>query len=849
MPQVTNLAIKLQTGSSGTYYASWEFNKKTTTTTTTTTGIKIGSLVSIKAGATYYNGVAIPSWVMNQKWKVTQLSGDRAVLGENESGTNSICSPINTKYLVGATSSSTTTTTTTTVDHLDHYTVTWYYYTGDGLWFKDNSSDVKTKYATYNAPSNALKIKVAVKPVSKTHKVNDKDVSYWTGTSVSAKYSLSYDPPETPTTPTVVIEKYKLTASLENISDARTDEVQFEVYKGNKKIKSGIVKVTTRRATFSCSITAGEDYRVRCRAINLVGKEKLYGEWSEYSSSAETIPAAPKSILYIKALSETSVQLKWEKVSNATGCEVEYTTQKRYFDSSSEVSSLSVASKEYAEVTGLESGQEYFFRVRAVNDAGNSLWSEVKSIVIGKKPSAPTTWSSTTTAVTGESLILYWVHNSEDNSSQTSAELELYVNGTKEVKVIQNTTDEEEKDKTSSYTIATGLYIEGTTIQWRVRTAGITGVYGEWSVQRTIDVYAPAVLELSVTDGNGAVIDTLSAFPFYIRALAGPNTQKPIGYHVAIVANESYETVDSVGNFKMVKSGDQIYSKYFDTKTELVLQMSANHLDLENGVDYTVICTVSMNSGLNAEASSEFTVSWTDEKYEPNAEISVDKDSYSAYIRPYCIDDDENLVEDITLSVYRREFDGSFTELGTGISNTRNEFITDPHPALDYARYRIVAISKSTGAVGFYDTPGYPVGCTSVIIQWDEEWSSFETDGEDELEHPPWVGSLLELPYNIDITDSNSPDVSLVKYIGRSHPVSYYGTQIGSSAIWNMEIPTEDKDTLYTLHRLSAWMGDVYVREPSGSGYWASITVSFSQKHCELAVPITMNVTRVEGGV
>ena len=59
----------------------------------------------------------------------------------------------------------------------------------------------------------------------------------------------------------------------------------------------------------------------------------------------------------------------------------------------------------------------------------------------------------------------------------------------------------------------------------------------------------------------------------------------------------------------------------------------------------------------------------------------------------------------------------------------------------------------------------------------------------------------------------------------------------------------DDKETLYGLRRLARWMGDVYVREPSGSGYWASITVSFNQKHCELTIPVTLNISQVEGGV
>ena len=201
------------------------------------------------------------------------------------------------------------------------------------------------------------------------------------------------------------------------------------------------------------------------------------------------------------------------------------------------------------------------------------------------------------------------------------------------------------------------------------------------------------------------------------------------------------------------------------------------------------------------------------------------------------------------LSVYRREFDGKFTELATGLDGAKHTTVTDPHPALDYARYRIVAITKDTGAVSYADLPGYPIQGKSVIIQWDEAWTNFETDETAALEQPAWSGSLLKLPYNIDVSESNTSDVEHIEYIGREHPVSYYGTQLGETSTWNVTIDKNDKETIYALRRLAKWMGDVYVREPSGIGYWASISVSFSQKHCEVTIPVTLEITRVEGGV
>ena len=740
----------------------------------------------------------------------------------------------------------------------DHYEVRWYYDTGDGVWFVGTDSTTTSKQNTYSAPDNAKRVGFKVKPVAKKVKQTVKakngskktvKVDAWRADWSTLKYyNIKNNPPSTPPAPTVTIENLKLTAKLENINLNATD-IQFQIVKNDSKVfKTGTAKIKTYAASYFCTVTAGYNYKVRCRAVR--GKE--HSAWSEYSSDQGTQPSASKGWEFIKALTPTSVEVNWYGVKNAKTYEIEYTTEKRYFDSSNQVQSLTVDATlqwSHAEITGLETGKEWFFRMRAVNDNGHSAWTEIKSIVLGKAPIAPTTWSSTTTCVVGEPLILYWVHNAEDGSSQKYAELELTINGRIETHTIENTTNEDEKDKTSSYSIDTSSYVEGTKIQWRVRTSGITNTYGDWSIQRTVDIYAPPTLELSVTDANGNLLETLTSFPFYISGIAGPNTQNAIGYHLSIIANESYETIDQIGNVKMVNQGEAIYSKFFDTSENLVVEMSANNIDLENNISYKVNCVVSMNSGLTAENSSEFTVAWTDEQYEPNAEIGFNEDDISTYIRPYCEDNEGNLIEGVMLSVYRREFDGSFTELATNINNMTNTYITDPHPALDYARYRIVAISSSTGAVSYYDMPGYPIGETSLIIQWDEQWSTFNISNEiDGSETVPWSGSLLKLPYNVDVSDSYSPDVELVEYIGRKHPVSYYGTQRGTSQTFNAEIDKKDEETLYALRRLAIWMGDVYVREPSGSGYWANITVSFSQTHLEVTIPVTLNVTRVEGG-
>lgn len=84
----------------------------------TSSDVKTGDLVAIKTGAKYYNGGTIPSWVADDRWYVSSLSGDRAVLGANQSGKNNIQSAINTNdiFVVSSASSGSTATQTVTLD-------------------------------------------------------------------------------------------------------------------------------------------------------------------------------------------------------------------------------------------------------------------------------------------------------------------------------------------------------------------------------------------------------------------------------------------------------------------------------------------------------------------------------------------------------------------------------------------------------------------------------------------------------------------------------------------------------------------------------------------------------------
>ena len=798
-------------------------------------------------------------------------------------------------------------------DNTAHFEIRWFYGTGDKAKFTGNSSTVEwldnaQPQSLYTAPENATYVSFQVKPIAKTHKVNNSDVYYWTAQwSTEQFYYMKNLPPAKPPTPTVTMEDYTLKVEVNGVEEDGID-IEFEIIQNDLTVyKTGKSKVTRSVAKYSCSVSPGYSYKVRCRAL----KNNLRSGWTDYSSNVNTKPNKPEKINDLRAVSETAITLTWDEAVTADSYDIEYAIRLDYLGMSNASTTINNITAPRYTITGLSTGEKYFVRVRAVNAQGTSDWTEAKSIILGAVPSAPTTWSSSTTVTVGEDMKFYWMHNSKDGSKESKAELSYVVDNGSEV--LKEIVKVDTSDDVSYYWLPTLSYREGASIKWRVRTAGITGEYGPWSVTRTITIYAPPSLSLVISDDglNTRSLRQITKYPFYIKAVAGPSSQIPIGYHFSIIAKDTYETMDEHGNVKMVIAGQEIYSNFLDVNERLILlTMTPSDVNLENNIEYELLCTVTMNSGLTEEASADFKVSLDDVTYYPAAEILFDETTLSASIRPYCTytpyifyqvsynastgiytrtntaispiegtsvdnalttqedlvfvgvnasgetiyfsvipSNREYLVENVVLSVYRKDYDGRFVEIAKDVPNLDNRYVTDPHPSLDLATYRVVATDTTNGSISYTDIPGYPVGIKSVIIQWDETWSNLEILGDNPTDEVSWAGSMLKLPYNIDVSDSNEMDVSLIEYIGRSHPVTYYGTQLGVTSTWRMEIPKTDKATLYGLRLLAIYTGDVYVREPSGSGYWANISVSYEQKHRELTIPITLTIKRVEGGM
>ena len=319
---------------------------------------------------------------------------------------------------------------------VDHYEVRWEYLLfganyGKSIWYQGEKTDISydeyvtNSYSKYTAPSNATQVRIRVKPVSKeipktilktgigwvdgtvntfgnafiNNTISGQAVAsvggvnkevYFVGDFVTYTYIFGADPPAAPTGLDVELKDYNLTASLSGI-DSDIHSVQFRYVMDNDSstyYESTFVVVNAAYASYTWpNVTPGHKYKVQCRLVKK--NNGATGEWSDYSENYSSGPAEP-SELTIKTYSENEVQLDWKAASNAKTYDVQYTKNKDYFDTSSEVQSYT-AETNRAIISVPESGIEWFFRVRAVSDGNEeSAWTDPESIVVGTKPTAPT---------------------------------------------------------------------------------------------------------------------------------------------------------------------------------------------------------------------------------------------------------------------------------------------------------------------------------------------------------------------------------------------------------------------------------------------------------------------------
>lgn len=740
------------------------------------------------------------------------------------------------------------------------YRVVWEYSTGQGVWFTGSDSTTTGDNSTYNAPSNVVAggVRVRVSPEPDTK-------ASWKGGALTTYYYGGYaeepTPPSAPSNVEVEIREMtpsglNVVATVSNYQNEHSNGwLHIQIVQDDEALVAGAdceIKYGVASLSWPWGLVGGYRYKARALAWGTQGDSS---SWSSYSANVYTKPLQAE-IKSLNTITFGTVDVTWDALKGADTYTLQYTNETidgvPVFDTgSSAVQEQSGIIATHFPASGLSVEEDkyvWYFRLKGVGTGGDGEWSAIKSVPVGKKPDIPTVWSYTTIGKIGEPIIFNWTHSSEDGSKQSGAKLGIKINDGEETVIDTITTE-------TSYSYDTTNLHDSDKISWRVCTRGVQGIaeeWGDWSEYREVVVYYPP--EVSFTVG---VVDpeeiyaVVNQFPIAIDVTAMPLTQTPVAYTISITSTEEYDISGVDGVEVHVNIGSEIYSDYISSSSNnLTLTLNPGDLYLNRGTVYNVTITVAMQNGLTGESSKTFKAKWEMPKWTPDADISIDKKKLTALIRPFCADEwGFEYRKGFTLAIYRIDHDSRMTLVKSNISAGDNNTVSDIHPSLDYARYRIVATDLKTGVVSYGDPEPIPVNAGCAVIQWEGDVREFFVDPEDfDDVIDEWSGTILKLPYNVDVSDDVSPDVSLIEYIGRNHPVSYYGTQEGSTSRWAVEVPKDDVDTIAKIRTLAIYPGDVYVREPYGTGYWANVKVSYSITHNKASVPVSFSITRVEGG-
>ncbi|MBR1445500.1 MAG: hypothetical protein IJ586_00225 [Alloprevotella sp.] len=522
---------------------------------------------------------------------------------------------------------------------------------------------------------------------------------------------------------------------------------------------------------------------------------------------------------------------------------------------------------------------------------------------------APTTVDTLGGYAAGDAISLAWTHNSAQETTQTGYQLEITVTkpGGRPTRRIVETAEQTANNVYSLSTVDWGLSADGTKVEWRVRTSGaVFKAWGPWSRVQSFKVFARPAAYVTVP-AEVSVMPlgiTLSAASSGGGSLTDENA--PIEYQVEIRAKSGYEQQSSDGSTRYVAAGEAVYSKTIDQRDaafsaqgwELAIQ--AQEIRLAGGQSYTVTGTVLTAQGMRGSAESEFSVLWSSEMPQPSCVCVPNVEQYTMLIKPWCgvvadYDEEEpvtpvvpeaaemtederkaleawgyvategdystgyvdpglvqvvqtrimdELRENTVLYVYRVGSDGEAVEIAADLPNDGQICCVDPHPDFGESTYRIVALDTATGMQSVYEcTAEMPV--EHIVVQWDEQWM----EGEGLTIMPTYYGKRMELERNLETSESYAMESSLRSYAGRSHPVSYYGTQKGQTAsLKGVALRGYENETVAAARELAAWPGDCYVREPMGTGYWANVKPSIGVPRNSAAISVTLEAVRVDGG-
>ncbi|MBK0403045.1 T9SS type A sorting domain-containing protein [Adhaeribacter sp. BT258] len=325
--------------------------------------------------------------------------------------------------------------------------------------------------------------------------------------------------------------------SWNSASNAYYYQLQFSTVSSFASIFKDTSNITTRSVPIS-GLAYSTKYYWRVRAINTTG----IGSWSSVRSfTTESVPAPAAPVQNLPANAATTitlpVALSWNAVLNAATYRVQVATSSGFGTIVADVSNITALN---TTVNGLNFSTQYFWRVRAINAAGTSSWSTIRS------------FTTQAIALPGQATLASPANNASAVMTPVSLNWNAGPYGESyhvQVSAAANflTPAFDVNNITSLNTTVAGLAYN-TLYYWRVRTNNASGV-SAWSATWSFTTGSqPATLvgHWEMEETSGATLNDASSFNNHGTTVNNPTkVAGVIGQALQLNGTSQYATVSS----------------------------------------------------------------------------------------------------------------------------------------------------------------------------------------------------------------------------------------------------------------------------------------------------------------
>ena len=558
--------------------------------------------------------------------------------------------------------------------------------------------------------------------------------------------------------------------------------------------------------------------------------------------SGGEIPLPPQNVVVERTNNDGVVRLSWSwDWEDANSAQLAWADHEDAWESTDgpETYDLDNLYASNWNVSGLETGKKWYFRVRLARKVGEEEvfgpWSAIVEYDLSSAPATPALTLSKSVMALDDDVTAYWGFTSTDGTTQQMAEIcqaTLTNDGIEYGEIIARTESEQHVIIEPSTIVG---WTTGETYQLCVRVVATSGAQSDnWSTPVPLTIAEPLIASIEQTSLVTETIDEGTDDETAILVL----TEMPFNVTVngAGEGGETTVIIEREQSYFLTRPDEDVFEGYVGEtiviysqtgETEITLTNDMLIGSLDDGAKYRLIATVSDGLGQTSSEYLVFTVRWSHQAQLPTANVELDLDNLVEYITPTA----ENVDSGDVCDIYRLSADKPELVVQNGSFNTK---YVDPYPVMgEHGGHRIVYKTVNNdyitedGVLAWVDVRT-GLDMFAIIIDFD--------------------GYQVVLPYDITISNAWAKDFQETKYLGGAIQGDWNAAISRTSNISTRVAVELDSDTVVLMRRLANYPGICHVRTPDGSSYSANVGVTEDreEKWVSKVTTFTLDITRID---